>query len=169
MPEYRSFYHCKHWESTTDKPAAVMILVRHELHKHVTQVNIFPGDPREVTSVMSGRIYALRVAIPGAIKPFTLANIWLPHSGSTKYERSGFLDQMPTLQTQWEKEGEVIWMGDFNAALKPSQRKFPPTERENRRLGHRGKKMGGKTRPRHPTPRRDMVLDPGRPQVLRHH
>ena len=127
LPEYKMYSHSKHWDSSTDR--AIITLVRHEVAPFCTRMNVFPGDPMKVQSVLSGRLEALRVKIPGARKPFILVNTWCPHSGTPNNIRKDFLSQMSTLHAKWAEEFDVIWMGDFNAALQDSQRKYTPTAR----------------------------------------
>ena len=120
MPEYRAYFHCHNWESTNDRPPAVISLVRHEIDKWCKPLNVCPQSGQ--SSTLSGRIYPLLFTIPGCLRPTVLVNAWFPHSNYTPNFRSAFLAECTTLHTEWVKANNVIWLGDFNAALRPGQR-----------------------------------------------
>ena len=122
MPDYRAYFHCKAWESASDRPPAVITLVRHEIAMKCKPLNVCPSSDASVPSALAGRILPLQLTMPGSLRPLIVVNSWFPHSNYSVNFRKTFLAQCETMHKEWSSKGHVLWIGDLNAALGPNQR-----------------------------------------------
>ena len=94
-------------------------MVRSELAPYAKQ-NSIDSNKVKVRECMAGRTVMIKVTAPGGDKPFSLLNIWAPHSGARRPLREGFWTRIAEIIAKTKRP--LVITGDWNTVPKMKTR-----------------------------------------------